>query len=385
MKVAAALVLAIAIAGIGYWALSGGDYGWPVAEDMPLPAVPADNPMSATKVELGRWLFYDTRLSVTGSMSCATCHIQALAFTDGKPRSVGATGEVHPRGAMTLVNAAYASRLTWANSLLATLEDQALVPLLGDDPVEMGMGGREGQIAAMLRNDPRYSEWMQKAFSDDADPYSVLNAIRAIAAFTRTIISFDSPYDRYLAGDNEALGDAAVRGMDLFFSERLECFHCHGGFNFTDSSTHVDATVERIGYHNTGLYNIGDEGAYPADNTGLYDITGQRRDMGRFKAPTLRNVAVTAPYMHDGSITDLDGVIDHYARGGRMIEDGPYAGDGRRNPYKSIFVRGFELSDEERADLIAFLESLTDQTVLTHSRWSDPHRKVGAARPPAAP
>jgi cytochrome c peroxidase len=356
-----------------WWSLFERDYRWEINPDLPLPAVPADNPMSDVKVELGRLLFYDVRLSVSRSMSCATCHLQPLAFTDGKPQAVGATGEVHPRGSMTLVNSAYASRLTWANQLLEHLEDQALTPLLGDNPVEMGMSGREDLIVEILRTDSRYVELMPDAFPGDTDPYSLINTLRAISAFVRTIISYDAPYDRYLRGDADAISPVAKKGMELFFSERLECFHCHGGFNFTDSTTHANSTVDRVGYHNTGLYNIDGNGAYPPDNTGLHDMTGQRRDMGRFKAPTLRNIAVTAPYMHDGSIATLAEVIAHYERGGRLLEEGPYAGDGRRSPFKSEFVRGFELSDGERGDLIEFLESLTDQSVLTDPRFANPH------------
>jgi cytochrome c peroxidase len=160
--------------------------------------------------------------------------------------------------------------------------------------------------------------------------------------------------------------------MDLFFSERLECFHCHGGFNFTDSTTHANTNIDRVGYHNTGLYNLDGNGAYPADNTGLYDMTGVRRDMGRFKAPSLRNVALTAPYMHDGSVATLEDVLAHYERGGRLIEEGPDAGDGRLSPFKSEFVTGFELSAQERSDLIAFLNALTDQSVLTDNRFANP-------------
>ena len=348
------------------------DYDWQLPASVPAPKVPMHNPMSQAKVDLGRWLFYDTRLSGNQTMSCASCHVQALAFTDGRARSVGSTGGIHPRGSMSLVNVAFASRLTWANPLLDKLEDQALVPLLGDDPVEMGLGGHEDRAVALLREQPRYSALLEKAFPNDADPHSLVNVVRAIAAFVRTINSFDSPYDRYLAGDESALSPAAVRGMELFFSERLECFHCHGGFNFTDSTTHSSSRVERVGYHNTGLYNIDGNGAYPEANTGLYDMTGERRDMGRFKAPSLRNVAVTAPYMHDGSVATLDEVIDNYARGGRRIEDGEHAGDGRLNPFKSEFVTGFELSGSERADLLAFLHALTDETVLTDPRYSDP-------------
>ncbi len=347
-------------------------YHWDIPEDFPVPSVPKDNPMSVEKVELGRWLFHDVRLSGNGTMACSTCHMQRLAFTDGRPRSIGSTGELHPRNSMSLVNTAYASRLTWANSLLDRLEDQALTPLLGDNPVEMGMGGREAEVGELLASDPKYRDLAKRAFPNDENPYSVLNAVRATAAFVRSIISFDSPYDRYLAGDAAALSESAERGMDLFFSERLECFHCHGGFNFTDSTTHASATVESVGFHNNGLYNLDHSGAYPSDNTGLYDMSGDIRDMGRFKAPSLRNVTLTAPYMHDGSMRTLKEVIDHYARGGRLIESGPQAGDGRLSPYKSEFVVGFELSEQERADLLAFLAALADESVLTNPRWANP-------------
>ena len=368
----ARFVCVAALVGFGLAACGKAEYDWQIDEHLPRPTVPPDNLMSDTKVELGKRLFYDRRLSVNQTTSCATCHVQALAFTDGRARSVGATGEIHPRGSMSLVNTAYASRLTWANPLLDRLEDQALTPMFGDDPIEMGMGGREAELVELLRSDEQYAALLPEAFPGDADPFSVLNAVRAIATFTRSIVSFDAPYDRYLAGDAAAMDASAVRGMDLFFSERLECFHCHGGFNFTDSSTHADDRIERVGFHNNGLYNTDDNGAYPADNTGLYDMTGERRDMGRFKAPTLRNIAVTAPYMHDGSIATLQDVIAHYERGGRLIESGELAGDGRRSPFKSEFIVGFELTDQERADLLAFLKSLTDESVLTDPRFADP-------------
>ncbi len=273
---------------------------------------------------------------------------------------------------MSLVNVAYASRLTWANPLLDRLEDQALTPLLGDNPIEMGMAGRDDEIAALLASDSNYRQLTDTAFPNDEIPYSFLNAVRSIAAFVRSIVSFNSPYDHYLAGDQDALSASAQRGMDLFFSERLECFHCHGGFNFTDSTTHANTEVVAIGFHNNGLYNLGGSGAYPEDNTGLFDMSGEARDMGRFKAPSLRNVALTAPYMHDGSIGTLDEVLSHYARGGRLIEEGAYAGDGRLSPFKSEFVLGFELTEAEQADLVEFLDSLTDATVIANERWSNP-------------
>ena len=371
-SVAALLAVIVLIAAVAYWQLSGEEYQWKVSANTPLPVVPDDNPMSDVKVALGRLLFYDTRLSVNGTTSCASCHIQAQAFTDARAKSVGATGVFHPRSSMSLVNVAYASRLTWANHLLDRLEDQALTPMFGDHPIEMGMAGKEQQIVDLLRSDSEYATLTKKAFPNDADPYSIIAVVRSIAAFVRTIISFDSPYDQYMSGDEQALSAAAESGMALFFSERLECFHCHGGFNFTDSSTHANAVTESIGYHNTGLYNLDGNGGYPADNTGLYDMTGVRRDMGRFKAPSLRNIALTAPYMHDGSLLTLEEVLAHYARGGRLIAEGAYAGDGRLSPFKSEFVQGFELSSGERNDLISFLQALTDSSVISDGSLSDP-------------
>jgi cytochrome c peroxidase len=350
-------------------------YRWQLANDLPRPSVPANNPMTDDKVELGRWLFYDTRLSVNRSMSCEACHIQALAFTDGQSRSVGATGDVHPRGSMSLINAAYATRFNWADPLTATLEDQMLTPLFGDNPVEMGLGGRESALLAMLRGDERYRDLFAQAYPAQDHPISTLNMVRAIGAFVRSIVSFRSPYDQYLAGDDGAISDLAKQGEQLFFDERFECFHCHGGFNFADSSTHESARVERVAFHNNGLYNIGNSGAYPEGNQGLAEHTGERRDIGRFKAPSLRNIAVTAPYMHDGSLETLEDVLAHYARGGRLIEEGAYAGDGNTSPYKSEFVRGFEATDEEFAALLAFLESLTDKEALIDRRWASPWTK----------
>ena len=372
--VAAIVVVAVILIVFGAIKVLSPDraYQWQLPSDYPQPVVPQDNPMTPGKVALGRRLFYDSRLSVNGQIACASCHQQSLAFTDGKPRSIGTTGEVHPRGAMSLVNAAYASRLTWANHLLHSLEVQALTPIFGQDPVEMGMAGRENTITALVRMDDDYSLAFPAAFPGDEDPYSVLNVVRAIGAFVRSIVAFNAPYDRYLAGEVDALTDSQLRGMALFFSERLECFHCHGGLLFTDSSTHVGAMVDSVGFHNTGLYNIGGIGRYPKDNTGLHDLTGRDRDMGRFRAPTLRNITLTAPYMHDGSIATLLGVIDHYQRGGRQIEEGAYAGDGRRNPFKSEFIERFALTDNERADLIDFLAALTDPTVGANAAWSDP-------------
>lgn len=353
--------------------LSASKYEWDLPAWVPKPVVPETNPLTATKVDLGRHLFYDKRLSADGTLSCGSCHLQSLAFTDGKIQPTGVTGESHPRNSMSLTNVAYAPVLTWANPLLTRLETQALLPLFGEHPVEMGMAGREHQILELLRHDPQYQQAFPEAFPEAEDPYTLHRLTQAIAAFERTLISVRSPYDRYrYGGEPQGISAAAKRGESLFHSERLECFHCHGGFNFSDSVRHERLAFQEIAFHNTGLYNLDGQGRYPYPNQGLYEITQAPADMGRFKAPTLRNIAVTAPYMHDGSIPTLEDAIAHYAAGGRTIPTGPNAGVGRDNPWKSNFIVGFQLTAQERQDLLAFLESLTDQEFLTDVRFSDP-------------
>jgi cytochrome c peroxidase len=258
------------------------------------------------------------------------------------------------------------------------------VPLIGQQPIELGMAGRDEELLSRLRAEPIYPPLFERAFGGSngtgSDAVSLANIVRALAAFQRTLISARSPYDRYrYEGDVDALSDAAIRGEALFFGERLECHHCHGNFNLNDSVMHERNRVGEIAFHNTGLYNIDGKGAYPPDNTGLEEHTGRADDMGRFKAPTLRNIAVTAPYMHDGSIATLDEVLDHYAAGGRSIAQGPYAGTGRDNPLKSSFVPGFTLTPRERADLLAFLRSLTDEQFLNDPRFANPWVPSGAA------
>jgi cytochrome c peroxidase len=346
---------------------------WPLPAWLPTPVVPDDNPMSDAKVELGRHLFYDTRLSENETQSCASCHVQALAFTDGRALAVGSTGEAHPRNSMALGNIAYAASLTWANPALLQLEHQAIVPIFGDRPVELGLRGKEELLVERLRAEARYAALFPRVYPDDADPFTVGNVTRALSAFQRVMISANAPYDRYVyGGDDDAISDAAKRGGDLFNSEKLECFHCHNGFNFQDSINYVGKGALELRFHNTGLYNIGGTGAYPSPNTGVHELTQKPEDMGRFRVPSLRNIALTAPYMHDGSIATLDEVIDHYAAAGRTIASGPNAGDGSANPFKSDLIIGFTISAEERADLIAFLESLTDEAFVTDPKLSDP-------------
>lgn len=328
--------------------------------------------MTSARVELGRHLFYDKRLSINETQSCATCHQQDKAFTDGRKLAVGSTGETHPRSSMSIVNIAYTPVLTWANPNMKSLERQALVPMFGEHPVELGMSGMEKDLIAKLRQEVRYQNLFPAAFPGQEDPYTIDNITRAISSFERILISGDSPYDHYLNGDRTAISPSAKRGESLFFSERLECFHCHGGFNFSQTTDHIGKAFAEIEFHNTGLYNLDKKGSYPKENQGVYEITQKEEDIGRFRAPSLRNIALTAPYMHDGSIETLDDVIAHYSAGGRTIEDGPFRGVGSENPNKSTFVKGFTLTPREKSDLINFLKSLTDENFLTNPRFSDP-------------
>jgi cytochrome c peroxidase len=332
--------------------------------------------MSAAKVDLGRYLFYDKRLSFNQKQSCASCHQQARAFTDGRARAVGSTGEIHPRSSMTLLNVAYLPAFTWANPTLTQLEAQALVPMFGDNPVELGMKGREDLLLARVKKVSEYQRLFPAAFPQARDPFTVTHLVQAISSFQRTILSGDSPYDRYYRGaDPDAISPAAKHGAELFVSEKFQCFHCHGGLNFANAEDFVGKESSELEYDNTGLYNVQGPTSYPAPNTGLFEYTRRRTDIGKFRVPTLRNVAVTAPYMHDGSVRTLDEVLDHYADGGRTILNGPNAGVGAANSNKSIFLPGINATPEERRDVIEFLRSLTDTGVLKDPRFSDPWKK----------
>ena len=369
--VPAALLALVTVAALAASAIES-SYQWRLPAWAPKPLVPQDNPMSQAKVELGRVLFYDKRLSVNGSFSCATCHQQARAFTDGLAVAIGATGDKHPRNSMSLTNAAYNPALTWADPLQHALEAQALVPMFGTEPVEMGLKGREEQITRLLQRDPRYARLFRAAFPGEATPGTLQNLTRAIAAFERSLLSFDSPYDRYrYGGQADAISAGAKRGETLFFSERMKCFHCHGGINFTDTVTHQRMDKPEVAFHNTGLYNFDGRGAYPPENTGLMAVSKKPEDMGKFRAPSLRNITMTAPYMHDGSIATLDEVLEHYAKGGR-------AG----SPLRSDFITGFAMSAQDKADLLAFLQSLTDSGFLANPAFSDPFAAAGDAAKP---
>lgn len=346
---------------------------WRLPDGFPRPRLPPDNPLTAAKVELGRHLFHDRRLSKDGTFACASCHRQALAFTDGRSRAVGVTGQLHPRSAMSLANVAYAVTLGWDDPKLLLLEEQARVPMFNLSPLELGLPPDPREVLAELATDPIYQRLSAEAFPDHDGPLTLTRVLKALAAFQRTLISGDAPYDRWLAGDSEALSPSARRGMRLFFSARTSCFDCHRGFNFSgpvvyeskffESKAHEGAGDVEPVFLNTGLYDLDGQGAYPAPNTGVHRLTGKAEDMGRFRVPTLRNIALTAPYMHDGSVDGLEEVIDLYAAGGRTA-----------NPLRSSLLTGFEISASEKADLMSFLDSLTDLTFVTDRRFSDPFR-----------
>jgi cytochrome c peroxidase len=338
----------------------------------PLPAIPIENPITEEQVALGRYLFYDTRLSGNGTQSCSTCHLQSLAFTDGRAVPVGSTGESHVRSAQGLANVGYNASLTWANPNLTTLERQIPVPMFGEFPVELGITGNEEVVLERFRTDAQYQKLFTAAFPDEDDPYTWQSIVYSLASFLRTLISGDSAYDRYTAGDESAISSSAQRGMSLFFSEALECHHCHTGFNFSASTTWQGSAFVEKPFFNTGLYNVDGVGGYPAGNTGVREVSNRSEDMGRFRPPTLRNIALTAPYMHDGSLATLEEVIRMYGEGGLHRIEGDNAGDGRANPYKSGLVAGFEITDQELSDLVAFLNSLTDEEFINDPRFGNP-------------
>ena len=254
---------------------------------------------------------------------------------------MGSTGELHPRSAMSLTNVAYSASYNWADPALTLLEDQALGPLLNRKPIELGVAGREDEVLDRLRADVETVASFEAAFP--GEPISLATIVRAIAAFERTLVSGNSPYDRYLFW-GEPLTDGEMRGLKLFFSERLRCAECHSGLNLSGPVRAADATFE-----------IGER----------VDPAAQRSDGGqRFKAPTLRNIAVTAPYMHDGRFSSLEEVVRFYAAGGRPVV--------RASVLESELAGGFSLTDRELEDLIAFLGALTDHDFLGDPRFADP-------------
>lgn len=309
--------------------------------DFPASNETADNPSSPEKVELGRLLFFDPVLSQNDDMSCASCHHPDMGFTDGNAQAIGADGEVLPRSAMSLWNVAYNTSFFW-DGRAASLEEQMEIPLTSENE----MGSTPDDIVAELKAIPEYVELFEKAFGS-ADAVTYENVTYAIAAFERSLVTNDSPFDRYAAGNVNALTPSQRRGLGLFRSAATRCFECHAAPTFADESFSVTGVPDLPGQPH-------DEGRKAIEPSGLD---------GAFKAPTLRNIALTAPYMHNGAFNTLEEVVDFYAKGG-----GRDAGVADVD----IHVLGFELTEQEKADLVAFMYALTDESNLPEIPTSVP-------------
>lgn len=299
-----------------------------VPETFPDMPVPEDNPLTAEKVELGRALFFDERLSRTGEVSCGSCHLQENAFADPRALSVGVEGRVGERNAPPLFNLAWNTSFFWDGGV-RTLEQQVIGPIT--NPLEMDM--TMGEVVTRLRDDEEMVRRFEDAFGEGPSPEGIT---KAIASFERTLVSGDSRFDRHQAGEEGVLSDEELQGEAIFFGERGECFHCHVGFNLTNNRV-----------LNNGM-DTGDEG--------LARVTERASDEGKFKVPSLRNVALTAPYMHDGSLGTLEEVVDHYAQG------------GQGHPNTDPTIHALELSDSDKAALVAFLRTLTDDAFTRDAR-----------------
>ncbi|HZX66321.1 MAG TPA: cytochrome c peroxidase [Myxococcales bacterium] len=295
----------------------------------PAPA-PADNAITSARLEFGKKLFYDKRLSRTGEVSCASCHQQELAFADPRPVSIGVHGRTGTRNAPPLINLAWNTSFFWDGGV-KTLEQQAVGPIT--NPLEMDM--TMGEVVQRVSADPEYVRLSRAAYGSELRPEVVT---KGIASFLRSLVSGKSRFDRYLEGDAAALTASEKRGADIALGERGDCFHCHVGFNLTNNA-----------FANNGLVSA---------DTGRTRITEKTGDEGKFKVPTLRNVALTAPYMHDGSLATLRDVIDFYSRG------------GQGHPNTDPIIRPLNLSGQEKEDLLAFLGSLTDEGFVKNPRFA---------------
>lgn len=293
----------------------------PLGLDAYMPA-PPDNPMTDAKAALGRRLFFDKRLSRDSSTSCATCHDPDLAFTDREPVAVGIDRQQGTRRTPRLINRVYGRSFFW-DGRAKSLEEQALKPI--ENPLEMDLS--LDQAVERLRADAEYAAAFREVFQAAPEPRHVA---MALATYVRTIVSGDSRYDRYVAGDADALNAAERRGLELFRG-KASCVVCHLGPNLTDED-----------FHNTGVgWNEDSD-----QDLGRAQFTNDERDRGAFRTPTLREVAAAGPYMHDGSLTTLEDVVDFYNDGGRP------------NPYIDGEMLRLDLTAAEKADLVSFLQSL---------------------------
>ncbi len=298
----------------------------------PQPNFPVDNETTPSRVALGKRLFFDSILSDDNTVSCASCHKQEFAFADNKPTSLGIRNQAGTRNTSSLANVAYHPYFLREGGV-PTLEMQVEVPISEHNEFDSNLL----EVADRMNKDSSYIVQSKAAYNRKPDYYVIT---RALACFERTLLSGNSGYDQFTyQGKTTALNSEEIAGKTLFFSERLGCGNCHGGFNLTSYS-----------FENNGLYQ------YYKD-PGRYRLTLNKKDSALFKVPSLRNVSITAPYMHDGSITSLEGVIEHYNSGGK-----PHA-------HKNPLVRPLNLSNQEKSNLIAFLKSLTDESFIQNKKF----------------
>lgn len=310
-----------------------------IPQGFPDMIIPEDNPMTVEGVELGRRLFYDPILSADNSQSCASCHIQASSFAENRRFSLGIDGIAGDRNAMALINAGWFRELNWDGSA-SSLEEQAFEPVT--NPIEMHNTWPDA-VADILA-DNQYPDLFFAAFGTrDIDSTLV---VKALAQFERTLISADSKWDRYLRGEVQ-LTQSESRGFEIFFSETGDCFHCHSTILFTNNE-----------FHNNGLDSV-------FADPGLFNVTGDPNDMGRFRTPSLRNVVFTAPYMHDGRFETLEEVIDFYSEG---LQYSPTIDPLMKN----VEQGGVRLTEEEKFHLLAFIKTLTDTSFVNNPSFSNP-------------
>ncbi len=312
------------------------------------------------KAAFGKVLFFSNALSLNNTKSCSSCHDPKFAFSDGYKKSIGIDGYNLNRNAPGLQNISLYPCYTWADSNVKQLQQQIQMPLFNHMPNELGWYNNEANMLQRIAS--IYSKHIQNIYKKNT--ISLAEMIDCIVAYERTLISYQSNYDKYLHGDSNALSTDAKKGMQLFYSNKLQCSYCHKSNNLGAKSA--------ADFYNTGLYNIGDSNNYPTKDQGLYNITKQAKDKGKFRVPSLRNVSITAPYTHDGTVATLTEMIDIYSKGGRNVTTGNFKGNGINNIYKSPYVRRFSITNEEKIQLIYFLESLTDSSFInTHKYTND--------------
>jgi cytochrome c peroxidase len=324
--------------------------------------------IEATKIQLGKKLFYDQQLSYNQTKSCSSCHDPKFAFTDSYKRSFGIYGDLHQRNSKPLFNLQGQKYLTATDSTIHLLEEQMNNPMFNQHPPELGINGHEAEIIQRFKNNKIYYDLFKKVFPNAKNLITFQQIKNAIAAFVITIESYNSKYDKYIAGNKTVFNSHELEGMQLFFSDSLNCSKCHGGKNF-DAPFFKNEIGETEFYFNSGIYNIDGVGGYPINDIGLMQKTKAKKDMGKFKVPTLRNLSFTAPYYHDGSSASLKSVIEDYSNGGRIIENGENKGNGTNNPFQHGAIKKLKLTTLQTMQLINFLETLNDTSLLKNPKY----------------